>query len=336
MVKQQLKQPNFKDRLSQLGYLLKHTFTLVGKDPGIIRPWARMTVYALIMSNLFFLGILAVVLGVKSLAIILLLSVASMFLYKHFYYTRQEMRQSWLVSETLQGRQRSADEAAARVAELSATVRRIALIDMLVSGLILLSKNNDKSSGLLRFLMKGIEEVWDLLNHYLLPSAAVDAYGIKDGIARMKTLQQNVPETLVGVFGIDIAARAVGSIMGFVYFALIVLALCLGLMLGDAVTPFYVGDLVQTFNVQDYGYLPTDLHFSLLPLFVVLWLGKLGSAVLERITTSVKVIYFSIFYMRITHSEDIIPEIRGELDGYLKMEDPNPTPITETGIATTS
>lgn len=55
--------------------------------------------------------------------------------------------------------------------------------------------------------------------------------------------------------------------------------------------------------------------------------------VLDRLTNSVKVIYFSIFYMRITHVEAIIPEIRGELDAYLRMEAEDPEPVAEPSSA---
>lgn len=323
-----LKQPGFKERLTQLGYLLKHTFTLIGRDPGIIRPWIRMTVYGLIMTAVFFFGILAITLESGGTGTLLLLAAVSMYFYKHFYYTRQEMRQSWLVSETLQGRQGGASDAGTRIAQLKPIARRIAWMDILVAWAINMAQRSAKAGALVRMFMKGIEEVWDLLNHYLLPSAVVDGLDVGEGVSRMKTLQDNVPETLAGVFGIDIASRAVGAIMGPVYFVLILLALGLGLWVGESLPAFYAGDIRSMLNGVDAEWLPATLHFSWLPLFLAIWMGKMGSVVLERMTTSVKVIYFSIFYMRITHREDIIPEIRGDLDGYLKMEDPDPSPVT--------
>jgi hypothetical protein len=41
----------------------------------------------------------------------------------------------------------------------------------------------------------------------------------------------------------------------------------------------------------------------------------------------VKVIYFSIFYIRITHADDILGDIRGELEAYLRMEAKDPEPV---------
>jgi len=327
-MQQQLRKPGIGERLGQLGYLLKHTFTIVGRDPGILRPWVRMAIYGMVMATLFFAGVFAIVVGARAFGGLLIAASALMFVYKFFYYVRQELRQSWLVSEALQGRTRSADEAKARVRELRPTYRRIALIDMLVAWILSMARKSDKAGALVRLLMRGLEEVWDLVNHYLLPTTAVDGCNVREGIGRMKVLKDNVPETLTGVFGIDIAARAVGTIMAPIYFLLVLGAIALGLWVGDSVAAFHFGDIREMLGDDvDADFLPEVMHFSWLPLLIALWFGKLGSVVLERVTTSVKVIYYSIFYMRITHIESIVPEIRGELDSYLRMEAEEVTPV---------
>ncbi len=327
-MQQHLRKPGIGERLGQLAYLLKHTFTIVGRDPGILRPWVRMAIYGMVMATLFFAGVFAIVIGAYGAAGVLIGASVLMFLYKFFYFVRQELRQSWLVSEALKGRNRNADEAKARVRELRPTARRIALIDMLVTWMLAMARKNGNAGRLVRLFMRGIEEVWDLVNHYLLPTTAVDGCNIREGIGRMRVLKDNVPETLTGVFGIDIAARAVGTIMAPIYFLLIVGAIALGLVVGDSVAAFHVGDIRQMLDEVAVDFLPEVMHFSWLPLLIALWIGKLGSVVLERVTTSVKVIYYSIFYMRITHIEDIVPEIRGDLDRYLRMEAEDVTPVT--------
>ncbi len=328
-MQQTLRKPGFGERLKQLAYLLKHTFTIVGRDPGIIRPWVRMTIYGLVLTCLFFSAVTAFIVGAGGTGALLLLIAIIGFVYRYFFDTRQELRQAWLVSGALKGEERSASQAGARVKELAWTARKIALIDLLVAWLMALARSSGKGGALVRLFMKGLEEVWDLLNNYLLPSAAVDGYGIRESVSRMGTLKDNVPETLAGVFGIDIAARAVGSIMAPIYLVLFVGALALGLWVGDTFPAFYAGDLRELFASVEAGFLPDELHFSWLPVLVAIWLGKLGGVVLDRLTNSVKVIYFSIFYMRITHAEDIIPEIRDELDAYLRMEADDPDPVAD-------
>jgi hypothetical protein len=326
---QTLRKPGFGERLRQLAYLLKHTFTIVGRDPGIVRPWIRMTIYGLVLTCLFFSAITAFVVDADGTGLALLFASIVLFVYRYFYDTRQELRQAWLVSEALKRERRSADEAKARVKTLAWTARKIALVDMLVAWLMSMGRSSGKAGALVRLILRGLEEVWDLLNNYLLPSAAVDGYGIRESVSRMGTLKDNVPETLAGVFGIDIAARAVGAIMAPVYVLLFVASVALGLWVGDAVPAFYAGDARELLNNVEAGFLPEEMHFSWLPLLIAIWLAKLGGVVLDRLTNSVKVVYFSIFYMRITHAEAIVPDIRGELDAYLRMEAEDPEPVAD-------
>jgi hypothetical protein len=326
-MQQTLRKPGFGERLKQLAYLLKHTFTIVGRDPGIIRPWIRMTIYGTVLTSIFFLGLAAFAVDADGTGIGLILVSGLLFIYRFFFYTHQQLRQSWLVSEALQGEKRSAAESGARVKALAWNARKIALLDMLVAWMMSMARSSGKAGAIVRLFMRGVEEVWDLLNNYLLPSAAVDGYGIRESVSRMGTLKDNVPETLAGVFGIDIAARAVGAIMAPVYLLLFAVAVALGLWVGDAVPAFYAGDIREWLNNVEARFLPEQMHFSWLPLLIAIWLGKLGGVVLDRLTKSVKVIYFSIFYMRITHVETIVPEIRDELDAYLRMEADDPEPV---------
>ena len=331
MMDKTLQQPGVKERITQLGYLLKHTFTLVGRDPGILRPWVRMSVYGVVMVSLFFTCVIALWVNNGNIGTPALLLALGMFVYKYFYYVRQELRQSWLVSEALQGEKRSAAEAKARVKTLKGKARGIALMDIVLNGMLSWALRFGPAGMLMSLLLRGLREVWDLVNHYLLPSVAVDGYGIRESVSRMKRLRENVPETLVGVFGIDVAARAVGTIMFPFYALMVLIGLLIGIWVGDPQSPYYVGDPLAGTAMAGAGPLPETLPITILPVLVALWIAKLFSVVLERMATSVKVIYFSIFYMRITHADDILPEIRGELEVYLRMEAEDPDPVASPG-----
>lgn len=328
MTQQRLRKPGFGERLRQLGFLFKHTFTLVGRHPGIVRPLVRMCIYGIVMASVMFGALLAFGLDADGSAVALLLGAIALFIYKFFYYNRQELRQSWLTAETLQGRKRTPAEAGARVKELAWTARKLALIDMMVARLAQIARG-EKAGFLVRLVAGALVEVWDLVNHYLLPAAAVDGLGIRDGVARMHKLRDSVPETLAGVFGIDIAARAVGAIMGPVYLVLILGSGALGLWIGNDLPAFHVGEAAELLGRAGIDVDPETLYFAWLPTLIALWIGKLGSVVLERAATTVKVIYFTVFYMRITHSEAIIEEIRSELDGYLRMEADGVKPVAD-------
>ncbi|MDX1626975.1 MAG: hypothetical protein R3323_10710, partial [Wenzhouxiangellaceae bacterium] len=169
-----LRTPGLGDRLRQLGYLLKNTFTLVGRDPGIVRPLVRMAVYGTVMATLFFIALLCLGVGATGLGVTLLLVATLLFLYKFFYYNRQELRQSWLATELVQGRTRTASEAAGRVAELRSTARALAWLDILFAWIGRFTNRGGKFGWLVGLLARGLVEVWDLANHYLLPAAAAD------------------------------------------------------------------------------------------------------------------------------------------------------------------
>ncbi|WP_440994998.1 hypothetical protein [Arhodomonas sp. SL1] len=334
---QNLRRPGIGERLQQLAYLLKHTFTIVGRNPGIVRPWVFMAVYAAVLVCVFFAAITAIAVDRGGLGTLLLLLAVALFFYKYFFYNRLEIRQSWLVAESVQGRPTTPEAAGERVGELKGSYRRLALLDMIFAyvawqGRRQSGEKQGLMGSLVSALLAGLTEVWDLVNHYLLPAVAVDGLRLRDGIERMKGLREQVPETLMGVFGIDLAARAVGTLMAPLYLIAAATAVVLGLWVGDAVPAFHAGSLREALGPEATTWLSEGpLHFSWLPALIAFWVSKVVSAVFERLVTSVKVIYFTIFYMRITHPERITDEIRDELEAYLRLEgtDPATGPATE-------
>lgn len=92
-------EPNRRARLAQLGYLFKHSFTIVGRDTAIIAPVVRMIIYAAVMMLLFFIGIFLVFYG-NGNSTWFLLAGALMFVYKFFYYSRAGLTLNRLVYET--------------------------------------------------------------------------------------------------------------------------------------------------------------------------------------------------------------------------------------------
>ena len=88
MNQERLRKPGFGERLRQLGYLFKHTFTLVGRDPGIVRPLARMSIYGAVTTSVFFCALLAFGLDADGTGIALLLAAIGLFIYKFFWGKR--------------------------------------------------------------------------------------------------------------------------------------------------------------------------------------------------------------------------------------------------------
>lgn len=316
-----LKSTSFSDRASRIGYLLKHTLTVVGRDADIVRPWIWMIVYALVMVTAFFGGVIGAFLGKTAIGIGGIGLAVAMFVYKYFFYNYREIAQSWLVYETICGRDRSYAEAKRAAGERKSGVRKLAGLDLLMA--YLMSKRSDESNGIVSWLinlfLSGLEEVWDLVNHYMLPAIAVDRLTLTEGVKKMKELRNQVPETLMGVFGIDFIGRIVGQVTGSLYLALVLGAAGAMYLGGEALPEAFA----FTFQENPIGSGP--LVLNMLPLIIGVYIAKVAGVLLERTVISVKVVYFTIFYTQITHPDRIADDLQDQLVRYLRMEEPAET-----------
>src|SRR5690625_4349127 len=281
---QEFTRPGAGERVKQLGYLLKNTVTIVGRYTGIVGPWRRAAVYAAVMVTMFFAAIFAIAVDRGGLGTLLLLAALLMFVYKYFFYVRQDMAQSWLVAESVRGRKASLADARKRVGGLRGRVWVLGWCSLLFA--YIGSKAAQESKGIRGLIVKvtlwALTEVWDLARHFLTPAVTVDDCSLKEGVGKMKDLRHAVPETLVGVFGIDIAGGAAGTLITPVYTVLIVLAIGAGLLVGDSIAAFHFGGLGDVFSDSPPAWLD-GRHFSWLPLLLALWLCKLLGAVLQRV-----------------------------------------------------
>lgn len=321
---QNFEKPGLGERFQQLGHLLKHTVTIIGRDTDIIGPWLRMAIYATVMVTAFFGAVAAIALGVGGIGTLLLLTAFALFFYKYFYYTRQGMAQSWLVAETIRGRDAVPGDGRKRARGLKSQARSLSWASL---GFAFVSSRAGSGEGgglqtmVIRVLLSALTEVWDLAKHFLTPAVTVDECGLRDGVERMKSLRNSVPETLVGVFGIDIAGGAAGMLIAPVYLVLIIVAVALGFAVGDASPAFYAGDVRAMLGNDAPAWLGNSaLPFSWLPLLIALWVGKVFGAIFARVVDSAKTIYFTLFYMRIAHADEITPDLREQLDGYLRIK----------------
>ena len=304
---------SFKDRMASVFHLFKNTFVVIGRDDDILKPFYRMLIYVSVMVILFFYGVFGFWYDL-SFQFLAFFTAFLLFLYKYFYYNKQELRMSWIVNETIIGNDPGYKESVTVSKSLKSQIRKIAWMDIGMA-VAKKSRSNGKGfmAGLINLIISGLGEVWDLINHYLIPSVAIDELDIKPAVEKMKKLKDQVPETLVGVFGIDFLGKVIKKVIGPVYFILILLALGGGVLLSGVLPS-------QEFNVNNPDFPIQSLEFSWIPLVAAIFIGKLFSGFFERLVTSVKVIYFTIFYTKITHPESIAEDLREELTNYLKLD----------------
>lgn len=273
-----------------------------------------MMIYTTLMVSLFFYFVFSFWYDLPFAGV--LFSVGFLlFLYKYFYFNKQEIRISWIVYKAITGHDPSYKESVAISKELKSQVRKMAWIDI---GMAIANKS--KSTGkkgflqaIINLILTGLGEVWDLINHYLLPSVAIDKLDIKPAVEKMKKLKDQVPETLVGVFGIDFLGKVIRKVVGPVYVILILLSLGAGVLFGETMPS-------QEFNFNNPDFPLNGIVFSWIPLVGAIFIGKLFSTFFERMVTSVKVIYFTVFYTKITHPDSIAEDLQEELTNYLKLD----------------
>lgn len=306
-----------KEQFQSLTYLLKHSVTVVGDNKEIMYPWVAMVIYNFVVATLTYAGIsflffghiLTILMGMAMIAAAVLLWV-----YEFFFFAYQKTRLSWLVYEMLCGRERSFSDARERTSTLKSQVRKLAVLDMIKRWV-----KSQKSSrgGIMGFLINlalaGLGAVLDLAKHYMLPAVAIDGLHVKETAEQMKSLKDRVPETLVGVFGIDILGNVVIKIVGPIYLAIgffgVVMALLLGGFLPSFMVFEFTGDGGESFAI------------AWPPLVAMLFLVKSISILLANVVACLKVSYFTTFYTELTHRDRLSPKLQAELEGFLRLED---------------
>jgi hypothetical protein len=299
----------FKERLKDTGYLIKNSFTIIGRDKDIKTPTIHMAILSSIITIFFFGSLLSFFSGyLIGLGILLLLfTIFVLTPFKFFYNIRQKADQSWIVYNTITGKDISYKDAHNHTSNHKSALRTIALIDLLIA-YANTQKGNKK--GMLGFAINiffsFLNEVWDLLSHYLLPAVVIEQKSIKEVIPQIKSLKNNIPATLVGVFGIDFVGSAIASLFNGVVFGTLLVSVGIGYLIG----------LYTDITVISLG----SFYFSWVPPLFLLFLVFLIGGIYKKIVESIKVIYFTIFYTSLSKSNNIIPELKEELTNYLLMK----------------
>lgn len=311
--------PSRKARLAQLGYLFKHTFTLFGRHLSIMRPIARMSLYAIAMLCVFAAALVLIALERAGGGWLLFLG-ATLFIYKFFYYNKVSLVLSRMVYVSATGGDPTAQSARKHLKGLRRQVFVLGMLDLLIAWIR--SKKDKDGSGFFNLLIFGVASLGDLVSHFLLPVFAVDKRGLRESLGTLHALKDNVPESLSGVFGLAILKRVVSSMLGLPWVLGIVAGIAAGLLWGGSLpAAFAFGELGERFPIPDnFPLIGPDTIFNWLPLFICVFLGLLANAILARVVDALHTVYYTLFYTRINHADELAPDMRVELDGYLKLD----------------
>jgi len=310
MIERFRKKP-FKARLKDTGFLFKHSFKIIGKDEDIKKPTIHMVVLSTIITTLLFLSLLTFFTGTFVFLGVLLLLFTLFILvpFSFFYNVRQKADQSWIVYNTLTGKDISYKDAHRHTSSEKSNLRFIAFVNMLVKYARSQGGNKKGIIGVLASLfLAALAEVWDLLSHYMLPAVVIERKKLKELLPQLKHLKNNVPATLAGVFGIDFAGNVIGGLLFPIYLFLLAISVGIG----------YLISLTTTATAITFG----TFSFSWVPVFITLYIIFIVGGIFRKIVESIKVIYFTIFYASITRPNEITKDVRKEVTNYLLMKEP--------------
>ena len=296
------------ESLKGILYLLKYSFTLIGKNTGIVRPTVYLAVLSFLMISLLF-GALAcffsgsnIMAGVIALVILIVILVPLRF----FIRTYLKAIQSWMSYLTITGHDITYSVARSHIKQRTGSLLFIGFVDMMVAKL----KNQESESkgitGIItQLLLSGLAEVWDLLNHYMIPAVVIEGKPLKESLPNIKAVRDNVPATLAGVFGIDFAGDALRGLLFLPYLLILAIGAGFAYLLG----PVFPS---ASFNLSNHA-------VCWAPILLALFLNCSIGGILRACVESVKTIYFTIFYTTIMHMDQIPEAYREQLMGYLRM-----------------
>jgi hypothetical protein len=302
---------SFQESLRSTLYLLKHSFTLIGKNTGIVRPTVYLALLSILMTSLFSGAIACFVSGSNITAGVIAMVVLLFILVPLRFFIRTFLKaiQSWMTYLTITGHPVNYPEARRHIKKSTRGLLLIGFVDMVVAKMT--RKRSDESgiTGIISGLLLGaLSEVWDLLNHYMIPAVVVEGKPLMQSLPEIKAIRENVPATLVGVFGLDFAGDALRGLLFLPYLLVLAVGAGLGYLLGPVIP-------AASWTIGGHT-------ICWMPVLLTLYLNFCIGGMLKACVESVKAIYFTIFYTTIMHDDQIPEEYREQLMGYLRMGAP--------------
>jgi hypothetical protein len=285
-------------------FLIKNTYSLLGRNTALLKPVTQIILVSLVLSTLFWGSILSLFLITKTPAVGLIGILISFILYfwSFFYFTELKLRLSWLACTTACGTKPSFEHSQRMADSVGDKIRLIAFIDMFFK--YLGSLRNTEEQGiwgaiktfLINLILEGAIEIWDLVNHYLIPAIAIDRLTLKAAVVQIKDLRNHVPSVLVGVFGIDFVGDVITWIVAPIYSALIAIA----------------GGLILLLHPEKVQVVATII-------IAVVYIGVISHQILATIVEAVKIIYFTLFYTVLRHADQLDTDMKQKASAFLKF-----------------
>lgn len=308
-----------KRQTKDTGGLLQTTYNVFWDDPDLFSPVIRLSIYETIHYTALLTGVLLLILTEFYLAsgIILAMSLTLIPLFKYYYRAFQKSVLSHETYQVICGEDATYNGSKETIKNREGSIALLAIVDVIITKL-LNSADDEDNTGIagfiLNLLIEAAEEVWDLLENYVVPAIVVDDVSITEIPSKLKGLKNNVPGTLTGVFGIDLGTSMLSNIL----FPAVLISWVFFIGVGVATSPL----TTHTFSVS-------GVNVAYIPLIIAVYTTILFFGLVGVITESLKATYFTAMYTAIQHPDTIEDSRRQGLTNYLSLGDsPSPTENT--------
>ena len=286
--------------------IIQNTFKLFWDDKDLFKPVIRLSLFEVVHATTLLIStLIAVYANAYGTAIGIVIVWIILGLYKYYYITFQKSVLSHGAYQVIQGKDATYKGSKEEVKKSSGSIILLSILDYVVTRFINSKKNNKKQGLLTKIILKAAEEVWDLLENYVVPVIVIDNVGIRRIPSKLKELKNNVPGALVGVFGIDVTTKAFGSVIGQVG---------IGIWLLSGVLAYVLG------GVSSNTVLVSGVDIAYVPLIIAVYLTMLLSAAIRIINESLKATYYTTMYVAIQHPDRITASKRQDLTNYLTLD----------------
>ena len=238
---------------------------------------------------------------------LMVVMVLGVYPYSLFYHMRMRAKQTWFSYAAITGHPNPLEEANTMIIQQKWRLRLMAIVDLALRNVV--SDDNLPFSIWRIFasmVIMSLDGMYEIAQSYLLPAVVIERLSLVKAASKLKQLRNNIPDTLAGTWGVDIAGDAAGGLLWIAILGLLAVAGIVGWALPNEA-------LVSPEYVLHMG----DISFFYFPGICAVVLISLFSKLIRVLTTSLQATYFAIFYTRINHPEKITPEMQEKIDGYL-------------------
>jgi hypothetical protein len=274
-------------------------------------PYIQRILFSAVTHLLIFTSIMMIIYKLNSTAGfgLLFFSLLIVLPFAYLFHIQKRAQISWLAYASITNKSPTITEANTHIAKIGWSLRILAVIEYVIA-----NRGNDsnENGGVWEFVKKIfiglIVTVIDVAENYLLPTMVIEQKSIKDAIPDLLEMKENIPATLAGAFGFDLIGDAISSFSSIIY---------LGIILAGAALTFFLGKVVPVSMQTTIA----SWHLFLLPfIFSVFACSFIGSFI-KISATSLKAIYFSIFYTSINRPHEIDEKYQDQITNYLNHQD---------------